>query len=447
MNDERVILHVDLNSFFATAEQQANPYFRNKPIGIIKAIGRSCVIAASIEAKKYGVKTGSDVFEVKKLCPSIILVPADFAKYEDITYRFIKICKTYSPMCEVFSLDECFIDLTETEKFFGGAVNIALSIKDRLRSEIGDYMSCSVGISYNRLLAKLASSKIKADGLFVIDKAIALDILDDTNLMDVCGLGWGLFNHLAALGLSSFAKIRAKSLEFLRGKFGSFWSVHLYNISRGIDHSPVIPYSQIADAKSVGRTYTAYRDLYRKDEIRRLIRNLCEETSAKARQMGLAGRYVGISLGGGPARNASPARKDSVSGGQGDVGGGESFFGHLTLRNYISDGKILFDLCLKISKNWPFFAKAHRGKYVRFCGVTLGMLTKTNYLPIPLFPAERRRQELTSTIDLINQRFGDYTIYPGQLLGMPIVRPEVNGYFGDKSYRLHSADFGRELTL
>ena len=143
----------------------------------------------------------------------------------------------------------------------------------------------------------------------------------------------------------------------------------------------------------------------------------------------------------------SPARKDSVSGGQGDVGGGESFFGHLTLRNYISDGKILFDLCLKISKNWPFFAKAHRGKYVRFCGVTLGMLTKTNYLPIPLFPAERRRQELTSTIDLINQRFGDYTIYPGQLLGMPIVRPEVNGYFGDKSYRLHSADFGRELTL
>src|SRR3989338_11545097 len=125
-------------------------------------------------------------------------------------------------MCEVFSLDECFIDLTETEKFFGGAVNIALSIKDRLRSEIGDYMSCSVGISYNRLLAKLASSKIKADGLFVIDMKIALDILDDTNLMDICGLGWGLYNHLMTQGLSSFAKIRAKSHEFLRREFGPF---------------------------------------------------------------------------------------------------------------------------------------------------------------------------------------------------------------------------------
>jgi len=145
-------------------------------VGIIKAVSRSCLIATSIEAKKLGIKTGMAVAEAKKLSPGIILVPADFEKYEDITYRFIKICKTYSPMCEVFSLDECFIDVTETEKFFGGAVNIALAIKDRLRNEIGDYMSCSVGISENKLLAKLASSKIKADGLFVIDRAIALDI-------------------------------------------------------------------------------------------------------------------------------------------------------------------------------------------------------------------------------------------------------------------------------
>src|SRR3989338_6906209 len=117
--DTRVILHVDLNSFFATAEQQANPVLRGKCLGIIKAAGRGCLIATSIEAKKLGIKTGVIVAEAKKLYPGIILVPADFEKYEDITYRFIKICKTYSPMCEVFSLDECFIDVTETEKFFG----------------------------------------------------------------------------------------------------------------------------------------------------------------------------------------------------------------------------------------------------------------------------------------------------------------------------------------
>src|SRR3989337_244013 len=118
---KRIILDVDLNSFFATAEQQTNPSLRGKPVGILKAAGRTCVIAASVEAKKYGVKTGMGLNEVNQLCPGIILVPADFDKYADITYRFINICKTYSPACEVFSLDECFIDVTETEKFFQGA--------------------------------------------------------------------------------------------------------------------------------------------------------------------------------------------------------------------------------------------------------------------------------------------------------------------------------------
>lgn len=395
------------------------------------------MIATSIEAKKIGIKTGVTVTEAKKVYPDIILVPADFEKYEDISLRFIEICKTYSPMCEVFSLDECFIDVTETEKFFGGALKIAFAIKDRLRAEIGDYMTCSVGISYNRLLSKLASSKIKADGLFVIDKSIALSILDQTGLMDICGLGWGLFSHLTRLRLSSFKKIREQSFEFLSNEFGPLWSVHLYNISRGIDHSPVVPYFDLADAKSVGRTYTTHRNLYRKDEIKRLIRNLCEEASAKARKMGLAGRYVGFNLRGGPARNASPVRNTvSAAGWHSDAGGEKSFFGHLTLKNYICDGKILFDLCLKISQEWPFFANAHQSKYVRFCGVTLGMLTKAALLPAPLFVADRRRQELISTIDLVNARFGDYTIYPGQLLSMEIIRPEVTGYFGDRKYRL-----------
>src|SRR3989344_3851041 len=124
-----MILHVDLNSFFAQAEQQANPFWRGKPVGILKAAGRTCVIAASVEAKRHGVKTGARLSEAKKICPQIILVPADFDKYADITYRFINICKSYSPYVEVFSLDECFIDVTETEKFWGGAGNIALEIK------------------------------------------------------------------------------------------------------------------------------------------------------------------------------------------------------------------------------------------------------------------------------------------------------------------------------
>ena len=405
--NNKTILHVDLNSFFATSEQQANPYLRDKPVGIIKANGRTCVIAASVQAKKFGVKTGNTTYEAKKLCPQIILVPADFDKYADITYRFIKICKTYTPVCEVFSLDECFLDVTESEKFFGHVFNIAFEIKDRLRREVGDYLTCSIGVSHNKLLAKLAGEQIKPDGLFWITEDNAVSVLDKSELTDVCGLGWGLNRHLRLLGIDNFPKLRACSMAFLHKHFGPYWSVHLYNICRGIDGSAVNSFLSLEEAKSVGRTYTTHRNLYKKDDIYRLMRNLCEEAAAKARAMGLAGRYVGIAL----------------------RGAEESMYGHITLKQYIDDGKKFFDYCVQISKDWSL-------PYVRFCGVTLGMLTNRDFLTTPLFLTEQRRRKLVSTVDKVNSRFGDYTLYPGQLLGTNIIRPEVNGYFGDKAYRL-----------
>ncbi|MDO8487046.1 MAG: hypothetical protein Q7S45_02025 [Candidatus Curtissbacteria bacterium] len=478
-NNQRVIIHADLNSFFATAEQQTNPALRGKPVGVIKAPGRTCIIAASVEAKKFGVGTGSRVYDAKKLCPEIILVPANFSKYEKMTYRFIDICKTYSPACEVFSLDECFIDVTETEFIWprpprnasleqlawlemgkalrgnaGGknVFNIAFEIKDRLRREVGDYMTCSVGVSHNRFLAKLASSQIKPDGLFWITDDNKLEVLDRSKLTDVCGLGDGLYQHLTRVGIDSFPILRAKSITFLQEHFGPHWSLHLYNLARGIDDSGVGSILEIPDAKSVGRTYTTHRNLYRKEEVWRLTRNLCEETAAKARKMHLAGRYVGFCLRGGPARIATRQQLHS----SGRVAGGEvSEWGHLTLKNYINDGKILFDLCLQISKNWNFFqqpfdfaqvfdsevAQTRGGlrPYVRFCGVTLGMLTKSAYLPSPLFVSDSRRVDLIKTIDKVNGKYGDYTIYPGQLLGTSLIRPEVNGFFGDRKYRLDFA--------
>ena len=405
---DRVILHVDLDSFFATAAQQANPGLRQKPVGIVKAKGRSCIIAASKEAKKYGVKTGSSVFDAKKLCPSIILVCAEFKKYEDITYRFIKICQQYSPICEVFSLDECFIDITDTEKLWGHALSIALDIQERLAGEIGDYLTCSVGIAENRLLAKLASTQAKPNGIYYLDQKSVFEALDKADLTDVCGIGLGLYRRLTSIGIGDFKTLRACSLNFLYKHFGSFWSEHLYNLARGIDNSAVIPTNKIPEAKSVGRTYTTHRNLYRKDEVERLMRNLCEEASEKARKMQLAGRYVGLAI-------------------RGDE---QSFYGHKTLRSYISDGRTLFEICRWIFNNWT-------GKYVRFCGVTLSMLAPSKYRIIPLFPQDRQRENLTVAVDSINSQFGDYTIFPAQLLGTEIIRPEVTGFFGDKKFRLN----------
>ena len=438
----RIILHVDLNSFFARATQQANPALRGKPVGIVKALGRTCIIAASIEAKRYGVVTGCRVSDAKKMCPQIILMPADFDKYEDISLRFIKICAQYSPLCEVFSLDECFIDVSETADFWAkapqkinlqqlayielakswqlsiGAVNIAFEIKRRLREEIGDFLTCSVGISHNRLLAKLASSQIKYDGLFWITGDNAFDVLDKSNLMDVCGIGWGLYKHLAALGIDNFSKLRDCSIQFLYKNFGPFWSYYLYDICRGIDPTPVNSFRSLPKQKSVGRTYTTHKPLNSRKDTERLIRNLAEEAAFKARTMDLAGRYVGLRL------QTSASHWSELKGKE-----SQSWYGHRILKNYIDDGKKLFDLCRLISKDWEF-------KNIIFCGVTLGMLTRKGDLSLPLFFDDKRRQDLTEAADSINRRFGDYTLFPAQLLGMDIIRPEVTGYFGDKSFRL-----------
>ncbi len=416
----RVILHVDLNSFFARAEQQTNPVLRGKSVGVIKAKGRTCIIAASPEAKKYGVTTGSRVNDARKLCPQIILVPANFAKYQDISLRFIKICADYSPLCEVFSLDECFIDVGETEKFFGNAFNIAFEIKERLKSEIGDFLTCSIGVSHNRLLAKLASIQIKEDGLFWITEDNALQVLDKSNLMDVCGLGFGLFNHLTQFGIDNFPKLRSCPLPFLDKHFGPFWSVHLYNLARGIDQTSVLAYTELAQAKSVGRTYTTHRLLTSWDEVQKLVRNLCEETAAKARSMNLSGRYVGLIL------RTSPKHWSGL-----DDKNSQSWYGHRTLKNYIDSGRELFEICKIIARSWQV------GNII-FCGVTLAMLVKKDYLCPPLFFDDRQREKLVKATDKINDVFGDYTIFPARLLGIDIVRPEVTGYFGDKSYQLRN---------
>ncbi len=405
----RVILHVDLNSFFAMAQQQVNPALRGKPVGVVKARGRTCIIAASPEAKKKGVGTGSRTYDAKRLCPDIILVPADFDKYSDISRRFIKICADYSPLCEVFSLDECFIDVTATEQFWGTAFDIAFDIKKRLREEVGDYLTVSIGVSHNKLLAKLAGEQIKPDGLFWITEDNAHEILDRSSFMDVCGIGWGLNNHLLKLGVDGFSKLRTCSREFLHINFGPFWGPYLWDICRGVDRAPVNSFRAIPEQKSVSRTYTTHRLLTKRDEIFKIARNLCEEAAFKARRMGLAGRYVGFGLRGGR--------------------GGKNFWGHVTMKAHIDDGKELFDVCRTVSKDWDI-------KEVIFCGVTLGMLGGGDGLTIPLFEKDVKRGRLTSAGDAINEKYGEYTVFPAQLLGMPIVMPEVTGYFGDRKYQI-----------
>ncbi len=153
---DKIILHIDFDSFFASVEQQFNPLLRNKPLGVTATNGRTCIIASSREAKRLGIKTGTRSYEAFKICPKLSLVPANFVKYFEISKKFLKICQNFSPEVELFSIDEVFMDITLTNHLFGGPCKMIEKIKKEIKEKIGEYITVSVGISYNKLLAKLA---------------------------------------------------------------------------------------------------------------------------------------------------------------------------------------------------------------------------------------------------------------------------------------------------
>jgi len=402
-----------MDSFFASVEQQANPTLVGKPMGIIKGPGRTCIIAASKEAKKLGIKTGTSVYEAKAIYPKIILVPADFDKYFSVTQRFIEICSRYSPDLEVFSIDELFLDATETKNLFGGVLEICRKIKKDIKNEIGKHVTCSIGISYNRLLAKLASGIRKPDGIFEITPENRDEVLFSSKLTDVCGLGERLKTRLFNLGITNFKNLRKIPIEYLEASLGPYWPKELKRLSYGEDDSLLTNVGEVPKMQSVSRTYTLYENTSDLRKIKGTLRNLCEEVGFKVRKMGMMGRMVGVSI-------------------RGEILGNLSYlsdFDHKTLNYFIDSGKEIFEIV------WKLFEGMKWDGSVRFLGVWLGDLRPKTELTAALFPEEGKKENLLRAMDQVNKRFGELTIYPAIMMNNSIIKSEVNGFLGDKGFR------------
>lgn len=402
----RVIIHADLNSFFASAEQQSKPKLRGKPLGILKAKGRTCVIAASDEAKAFGVKTGCSIYEARIRCPKIIFVPADFDKYEVMTQKFIRLSHAFSDKVEVFSLDEVFLDVSDTAWWFGGAFSLAKKLQLSVCRQLGEFVGCSVGIAGNKLLAKMASGMAPRRGILAVTEKNKAELLARAPFSEVCGIGYRLTKKLAALGVMSLPAIAALTDKTLLSCFGPYWGKELKRLAKGEDNSPVVTTSELRQAKSVSRTYTLYHDTTDQRLIKAFLRNLVEEAAAKMRQMDLAGRQFGVVI----------------------RGGGQSQSGHITTKTCIDDGRQVFEQIYTIYNSW------HWPYPVRFAGAWISLLEPKINSTLPLFG--RRQDNLLQTVDKINCRYGDYTVFPATLINQRIIRPEVNGYLGDKQFYL-----------
>jgi DNA polymerase-4 len=396
-----VIFHIDMDSYFATVEQQANPHLRGKAVVVSGKEGsRTVIVAASKEAKKYGVKTAMPIFEAKKLCPHIYFVFPDGAKYQETTEKFINIFKRFTEKVEIYSIDEAFLDLTGYAKDWISAKKIGQEIKDSVRSKVGDWVTCSVGIAKNKLLAKLASNYDKPDGLVVINDKNKFEILDSIKPTDLWGLGPRIMRRLDNMGVTTIPKLRHYPLAELIKEFGPYYGQILKDMSNGEYHDPVVSYLDEPEIKSVGRSYTLPYNTFDKKQIFQVLLFLSERCGRRLRQKKLAGKTLQYYV----------RYEDFTHAGV-----------RLTLRGYINDDLILYKTGVQMLADYRL------AKAVRLVGIRVTNLVK-NYTQLPLWLKDRKRFQVIPYLDEINEKYGKLTIKSGFLLNARRLRHKVGGF-------------------
>jgi DNA polymerase-4 len=245
-------LVIDFNSYFASVEQQENPSLRGKPVAIVQVMAEttSC-IAASYEAKKYGVKTGTQVKEARKLCPGLNVVPARHKTYIEYHHNLIKVVDSCLPVDKVLSIDEMLCLLIGSEQKKENAIQIALKIKDTIAEEVGGCMRCSIGIAPNQFLAKTASDMEKPDGLIVIEESDLPACLYRLKINDFVGIGRQMEPRLRAYGIDTAEKLCNASKALLKKVWGGIEGERMFDQLRGIavnrppTHKTVISHSNV----------------------------------------------------------------------------------------------------------------------------------------------------------------------------------------------------------
>jgi DNA polymerase-4 len=374
-----------MDAFFASVEQACDPRLRGQPILVCGSQSRTVALSPSYEARAYGVKTGMTLLEAKHLCPGILCVPADNAKYTDTCCRIVAILQNYTPFVEVTSVDEAFLDLTGSLKLFGKPEVIAQSMKKQIRDQLG--LPCSIGIAPNKLLAKLGSRLRKPDGLVVIRPEDISTLLERLPVKELCGIGPGTETALATLGIRTCGELGRISVELLRTRFGVLGE-RLHRMGLGLDDNPVLSIDAQLEAKGVSHSMTLPRDVRDREVLSCCLLQLSERVGRRMRREGYLGRTVSITF-----------RYSDFT----------TFSRQHQCARFLDDGFGIFKAALGIFDALPL------KQAVRLVGVTVSGLIKGLH-QIPLFPEDRRQRAVLDAMDRVNDRYGEFCITWGTLL-------------------------------
>ncbi len=402
---KRVILHCDMNNFFASVECAQNPALRGHPVAVCgsEEARHGIVLAKNYEAKRYGIETGEPVVKARAKCRHLITVPPHYAEYLRYSAKAKAIYESYTDLVEPMGCDECFLDVTGSAALFGDGETIAHTLRERIKKELG--VTISVGVSFNKTFAKLGSDMKKPDAVTCLREETFREKIFPLPVTDLCGVGRATAAVLAGYGIRTIGQLAAAHPPMLKHRLG-INGLRLIDMANGRDETPVLPADAELPMKSVSHGITTYRDMMSPEEAWPVILALCEEIGHKLLTYGKTAQGVSLQI------------RDNV----------------LQTRQYQARLSLPTDSYSVIAKE---VYKLLREKHVwerPLRSVSAGAIDLLrNGVPcqIGLFDdasTQKRAETLDRLTETLNRRYGDGTLRYGVLLGNRLAC--VGGGFG-----------------
>lgn len=409
----RTILHSDCNSFYASVECALHPELRDKPVAVCgdAELRHGIILTKNEIAKKFKVKTGEPIWQAKQKCPNLIVVKANFSTYLDYSERVKRIYLDYTDNIESFGIDEAWLDVTDSRFLFGDGLKIAREINRRVREEIG--ITVSIGVSFNKIFAKLGSDYKKPDAITVISPQNFKEIVYPLPASELLYVGRATTKKFKQLGIETIGDIAKADRRILVNTLG-IWGERLQTYALGLDNSPVLKYYENRNVKSVGNSTTAPCDLKNLSDVKIVFSALCDSVGRRLREKNLRCGVVSISV-----------RNTNLS----------SYETQRKLLTPTNITKEIFETAIALFESSYNFSLP-----IRSIGVsTTGLIPECDGVQLNVFDGgdKRRLERLDIATDNLKKRYGAFSVQPA----IALKNKKLSGFDAVTEHVIHPVGF------